>query len=441
MNDDEPLKDPYGTTLAALAKTERIFRSRGLPACALGYDRRHSRRLRLLLIASGLLSALIIVPATVFAPQYARWVSLVAVILLCTQAYAFHISKQRPESSHARRLLETTTGRGWQHWARHARVPVGILLVIITWLILTKWIDTFFGSMALSLTFSIASMLLLTWIGGGISLVVHLIQRLGHSFISSSGIAAREMPLLFPSLLIVFVTDDAWRLFGQLEGWRYWVVLGLLMLVAFVVLLVRSRSERQAIFVVAEHADTDRLATLKKTPLAVSVSNVLKPYPEKMPAAVRRNAHLMLMSTAVVRVTLVGLATAGILIIFGLFVADTRATTLLLEIPLGDVRPLYQRDIFGSIIIITEPLVRLTGILGALASLYFSISVPQGSYREFTESLTFMRDELDQAADSMVLYAYYLSAHVGTTSVPPSSGVVESTGHGPSVENEPNTNR
>ncbi|WP_432893403.1 hypothetical protein ACQPYH_20025 [Kribbella sp. CA-245084] len=414
MDSDEPLRDPYGTSLGDLASAERLFRRRGLPAFALGYDRRYPQQARQLLVACSVASLAIFIPVAIFASQYFRWMLALQFIFLCIQAFALHLSRQRPESVDTNHFLGRTKDRSWKARAFRLLIPGAVSLFITGIVLVQSRYTAIFGGFAVTIAFASATMLFMMGVGSGISLLIHLVRRLGQGFMSSSGIAAREMPLLFPSLLIVFVTDDAWRLFGRIEGLRYWIVLGLLLLVASLVLLVRTRSERKAILEIASHADADREATVKGSPLGRSVANGLDRYEATLPIVVRRNTHLMLMSTAVLRVSLVGLATTAALIVFGVFVADARATASLLEVDIGDLRPLYEDDLFGASIMVTEPLVRLTGVLGALAALYFSISVPQSSHREFGESLTFLRDELDEAADTVLLYTYYLSAHLGS---------------------------
>ncbi|GAB3068234.1 hypothetical protein GCM10027053_35570 [Intrasporangium mesophilum] len=414
----DPTHEPMASTplKTDMAAVETVFRRRGLPAFTLGYDEEYSGRAGKFLMAALAATVATSILSIVFSGRsWWHWFVYLQYLALPIQALNSHIAARTPGSAAVQRQLGDDT----RTMGPRLRVAVAVcaaLVMLVLWLVVDNQV---LGYAAIAGVGGFLAMLVLDAIGGGLSLLLHLASKLRHGFRSGVGTALRQMPLLFTSLLIVFVADDAWRLFGMLQGWRYWVLVALLSIVVVVALHVRTRAEREHVFEVARQAleQPDRVEqAVGRAELGEPVGERLaqvRPDTETLPPAVRRNLRLILMGTAVLRVALVGLATAAVMLVVGMCIVDSTATELLLESKQNGfvVNTTFESDLFGSSIIITEPLWRLTLVLGVLASLSFAITLNNGQDKESAESVTFMQDELDEAADSLVLYSLYLSAH------------------------------
>lgn len=213
-------------------------------------------------------------------------------------------------------------------------------------------------------------------------------------------VAVRALPPLLAVLLFLSLTQETWRAFGDLEGWRFGAVLIGFGLLAAVILLVGLRAERAELASPRPGPDLARRA--RHTPAAPLVGHGVEPAAPPLDRIERINLAVALLVTLALRVLVVGAVVGGAFFLFGLLVVDEGLT----EEWAGAANVLLSISIAGRELVVTEALVRVAIVLGAFAALYFAaVALGDARNRE-----SFLDDVLERFRRVMAAWSYYRGA-------------------------------
>ena len=234
---------------------------------------------------------------------------------------------------------------------------------------------------------------------GIFSLIVHLGRAAIVGIWRTASVAARAMPLMLALLLFLFLSTETWQAFGQLVGWRFGGVMVLFAILVLAVLHGGLRREREQIMQPQIDATLARRA--RSTTAAPLCNAGVQPRVASLKAIERINVSVALLVSLGLRVLAVG----AFFFVFGLLVMDRELTT-------AWVSQQAEVDVFltvspaGREVVVTEPLIRVSALLGGFSSLYFSVSA-LGDPRNRQK---FLEDELDRVSAVMAAWAYYRGA-------------------------------
>lgn len=200
---------------------------------------------------------------------------------------------------------------------------------------------------------------------GVFSVVAWAGRRLFSQLAASLSLIARAIPLLMIFSVVLFLTTETWQVFADMNDATLaattllFVALGALFLV---VRVPREVAEIEAS--VGAEPPLDRLQ--------------------------RVNVGLILCVSQALQVLFIAVAVGAFYVAFGLLVIDNQvASTWIGHAP----NYLYDGDILGVHILLSEQLLRVAGAISALSGLYYAIAVlTDNTYRE--EFLTEVTDEL-----------------------------------------------
>lgn len=179
-------------------------------------------------------------------------------------------------------------------------------------------------------------------------------------------LTARELRLVLTVLFVIFVTSESWQVFGRLSGVRYAVLIALFAVLAAVLGALGTRKAARA--------------------TAAPAEGLRRPVPDAARATLARR----LRRRAWFEVLVVGLAVSGGFLVLGALVVDetlTRAWATIEDdrgfarLPVSEI---WTDRVAGSLEIyplldsglaLSEPLLRLVGVLGAFAALLFAVEM------------------------------------------------------------------
>jgi hypothetical protein len=221
----------------------------------------------------------------------------------------------------------------------------------------------------------------------------------------------RALPLLLLFMTFLFINAEVWEVAGTLTGPIYIVVLAVFFVLGSVFLLSRLPALMRAQNTFGswtEVTDLVRAAGVVPEDFALDVAggDATVPTPERPPIRQRFNIGLVAVFSQAIQITATALAMFGFFVQFGFLAigADTaggwtgEAVHVLADVTVG-----------GRQLVVTEPLLRVAGFLGAFAGMYFTVVLStDATYREeFTEDFG---PELRQALAVRLLYRRALSA-------------------------------
>jgi hypothetical protein len=222
----------------------------------------------------------------------------------------------------------------------------------------------------------------------------------------------RALPLLLLFMTFLFVNAEVWEVAGTLQGPTYVVVLAVFFILGNIFLLSRLPALMRAQNTFADWSEVTALVTatgvLADDYIArVAGSAGIVPGVTRPSIRQRLNIGLVAVFSQAIQITAMALAMFGFFVLFGFLAisAETAAgwtgndtVNVLAEVTFG-----------GRRLVISEPLLRVAGFLGAFAGMYFTVVLStDATYREeFTEDIG---PELHQALAMRVLYRTALAA-------------------------------
>ena len=222
----------------------------------------------------------------------------------------------------------------------------------------------------------------------------------------------RALPLLLLFMTFLFVNAEVWEVAGTLTGPVYVIVLAVFFVLGNVFLLSRlpALMRAQNTFVSwAEVTDLVRATGVVSDDFVRGVTDDAAGVPaiDRPPMRQRLNIGLVAVFSQAIQITATALAMFGFFVLFGFLAIgpDTAAGWTGTD----PVHVLADVTFGGRRLVVSEPLLRVAGFLGAFAGMYFTVVLStDATYREeFAEDIG---PELRQALAVRVLYRRALAA-------------------------------
>ncbi len=215
----------------------------------------------------------------------------------------------------------------------------------------------------------------------------------------------RALPLLLLFMTFLFVNAEVWEVAGTLTGPIYLVVLAVFFILGNVFLLSRLPALMRSQNTFASWTEvTDLVATAAIVPddfvdrVAGDADDV--PAVDRPSLRQRLNIGLVAVFSQAIQITATAVAMFGFFVLFGFLAisADIAAGWTG-----GPVHVLAEVTVGGRTLVVSEPLLRVAGFLGAFAGMYFTVVLSTDStYREeFSEDIG---PELRRALAVRLLY-------------------------------------
>ena len=194
-------------------------------------------------------------------------------------------------------------------------------------------------------------------------------KRSGGQLTGLGPLVAKALPLLLVFNTFLFVNAEVWEVAGTLDGAAYVVVvltfltLGAVFAVSRMPGFIRAENRFSSWADVADHlADTP--AESIPLPETGSTHDPLRPRQ-------RLNIGLIVLFGQALQITLVAAALTGFFVFFG-FMAIT-PTTITNWTGLGEFTTLAEATFGGRVLVLSEPLLRVSIFLGAFSGMYFTV--------------------------------------------------------------------
>ena len=196
----------------------------------------------------------------------------------------------------------------------------------------------------------------------------------------------RALPLLLLFTTFLFINADVWQVAGPLDGPAYWLTLaiffalGVLFVISRVPPLMRDLSSFPSWREVHE--------LLLDTPAAhLAVPDSGDPTPQPLKLRERLNIGLLMLFGQALQITLVVVLLTAFFVLFG-FLAISETTTHTWT-TMKEVEVYARWELGRRTLVLTEPLLRIAGFLGAFSGMYFTVVLAtDATYRdEFAEDV------------------------------------------------------
>ena len=208
------------------------------------------------------------------------------------------------------------------------------------------------------------------WSSYGIAALVRWgIRRSGGQLSGLGPLVAKALPLLLLFNTFLFINAEVWELAGTLDGAAYVVVvltfflLGAGFVVSRVPGYIRAENHFDSWAVVGSHV-VDTPASPVELPTAGSPDDPLR-------VRQRFNIGLIVLFGQAIQITLVVVALTAFFVFFG-FMSIT-ADTAMGWTGLDELPVVFDTTFGGRTLVLSEPLIRVSGFLGAFAGMYFTV--------------------------------------------------------------------
>ncbi len=203
---------------------------------------------------------------------------------------------------------------------------------------------------------------------------------------SIASLIVRALPLLLLFATFLFISAEVWQVAGTLEGPAYWLTLSIFF--GLGTLFVISRVPPLMTDLATFTSWTEVHESIAETP-AVALGAPTDGSPVTEPLRIRQklNVALLMLFGQALQITLVVILLTGFFVLFG-FLAISEATAQSWTL-LDDVHVYARLDLGQRTLVISEPLLRVSGFLGAFSGMYFTVvSATDATYRdEFAEDV------------------------------------------------------
>lgn len=240
-----------------------------------------------------------------------------------------------------------------------------------------------------------------------LALLLWAVRRSAAQLASLAGLVVRALPLLLLFTTFLFINAEVWQVAGTLTGVPYLATLTIFFLLGSVFVLSRVPGIMRGLGTFtdwgevhtalastpAEQLDTPRAGPVHAAPLT---------------ARQKLNVGLVTVFSQSLQITFVALLLTMFFALFG-FLAVPEATTQGWT-GLDSVNVIATWQISGRDLVVTEPLLRVAGFLGAFTGMYFTVVLStDATYRD-----EFAEDVAPQIRQALAVRVAYLHHRVGT---------------------------
>ena len=229
--------------------------------------------------------------------------------------------------------------------------------------------------------------------GCSVLLVIYLVTSYGvipligwaasqtfHRVGSVGRMLTRALPLLLLFTVFLFINAEVWQVAGTLTGSVYTLTLALFFLMGSAFVLSRVPDLIRSVNQFDDWAEVDRLVA---TTPAHGLDLPAAGDPMEIPLSVRQRVNVGLVSvfSQAILITMVAVAIALFFTIFGLLTMTEQHT--LAWTGLDEVHVLWRLHLGDRELLLSEPLVRVAGFLGAFTGMYFTVVLgTDATYRD-----------------------------------------------------------
>lgn len=224
---------------------------------------------------------------------------------------------------------------------------------------------------------------------GVISLMAWATSRAIAQFALFGDLVVRALPLLLLFNMFLFINGAVWQVAGTLHGVVYVAVLGVFFALGSVFVLSRIPPLMRAI---ATFHDWSEVVTLvRNTPAAHRCPSVSGPCaPDQLRLRERFNIGLVTIFNQAIQITLVAVAITAFFVLFGFLAISADVTeSWTISRDATPVNVLATWTVSDRDLVLTEPLLRVSGFLGAFTGMYFTVvlSTDDTYRREFADDV------------------------------------------------------
>ena len=225
---------------------------------------------------------------------------------------------------------------------------------------------------------------------------------------SLASLVARALPLLLLFTTFLFINAEVWQVAGTLTGLPYVATLGIFFLLGALFVLIRVPGTLHGLGTFADWTEVGM--AISGTPAAVLEVPVDGPaLAPPLTVRQRLNVGLVTVFSQALQVTLVSLVLTLFFILFGFLAIPVETTGAWTG--LEQVHTLASWHLDGRTLVITEPLLRVAGFLGAFTGMYFTVVLStDATYRD-----EFAEDVGPQIRQALAVRIAYLHHRLRTT--------------------------
>ncbi len=228
-----------------------------------------------------------------------------------------------------------------------------------------------------------AAVLLVVYVGTSYAVVPLMgwaIRRSVAQLSTLASLVARALPLLLLFTTFLFINAEVWQVAGTLEGVPYVATLGIFFTLGALFVLSRIPGIMRGLATFSSwHQIVEAVEGTPAAQFDLPQSGQAPDFP--LGPRQRVNAALVAVFSQAVQITLVALVLTLFFSLFG-FLAITEATTIAWT-GLDEVNVLTSVEVSGRQLIVSEPLLRVSGFLGAFTGMYFTVVLStDATYRD-----------------------------------------------------------
>jgi hypothetical protein len=219
------------------------------------------------------------------------------------------------------------------------------------------------------------------------SLVVWAARRSAAQVRSLAGLVARALPLLLLFTTFLFINTEVWQVAGTLDGIAYVATLSIFFLLGAVFVLSRVPALMHGVNRFDGWDDVrDLVAGTPAQRLAPELHGALPD--TRLTRRQRANLALVAIFSQALQITVVALLLTSFFTLFGFLAISQQTTDLWIAPNTADV--LVSLRLGDRTLVVSEPLLRVAGFLGAFSGMYFTVLLSTDStYRdEFADDVT-----------------------------------------------------
>jgi hypothetical protein len=242
----------------------------------------------------------------------------------------------------------------------------------------------------------------------GLALLGWAVRRSAAQLPALASLVVRALPLLLLFTTFLFINAEVWQVAGTLTGIPYAATLGIFFLLGAVFVLSRVPGIMRGLATFSSWDDI-RNATHGTPADHVALPGSGVPPVYRLSVRQKVNAALVTVFSQALQVTFVALLLTSFFTLFGFLAIpeDTAAAWTALE---GGVNVLASVDVGAHTLVISEPLLRVSGFLGAFTGMYFTVVLStDATYRE-----EFAEDVGPQIRQALAVRVAYLHHRLGT---------------------------
>ena len=215
-------------------------------------------------------------------------------------------------------------------------------------------------------------------------------------------VLAKALPLMLLVVAFLFLAAEPWQVAAQLNGWAYPVAVGLFVVLGMLFLVGRLPTELKGL---STFADWDQVGALVANGPAAQLPAGAGAQPVHEPLSRRQwvNVGLVTLVPQAVQITAVALVIAGFFVVFGVLALGPEVTGMWVA---AEPNVLVSQVLFGRRLVLTEELLRVSGLLGAFSGMYFTVYLATDAiYRA-----EFRNDVVEEVREAFAVRSLYLSA-------------------------------